>query len=379
VTPVVAKIDLIGLTNLFSTKVSAAEESSKTTDEVFMQKISDGGLHPDEFKNLQLSRGDFVQIMYGVATGLGIDLVEDCIADDVDFEQAIVKAMKLFEQKTPMSVKGALHVLSSAFIADLPKAVKACRGSEQEVEKVITGLSAFANPWDFFYKVGQKLTVNGIQIFGEINQAIGAFKYKDYKGFGTSIGTALKQVLLARPNPNVQARKDRLAAFKKKIIKQMPQISDTPLLVKGMIQGFGAVVADQCIQESQVLGNELAQIIKNMQGITLRTFGEAIAQASLLLMSTVPMMLKNCDQTKVQLWELIDTLAQFKDPEAFMYHLGQDLLINSAAIFQDSEGMVDEWVQGNWEKFGFSIGHILHLVLIGKDVPIMQQNAPIWQ
>jgi len=63
-----------------------------------------------------------------------------------------------------------------------------------------------------------------------------------------------------------------------------------------------------------------------------------------------------------------------------MYHIGQDLLVNSAQIFQDSEALVDKWVGGKWEDFGFGIGHILHLIFIGKDVPIMQDTqANIWQ
>lgn len=59
-----------------------------------------------------------------------------------------------------------------------------CKASEASLLNIVKMARSFTNIWSFTYHVGKDLIVNGSQIYGEINTAIGDYKTRQYQAAG---------------------------------------------------------------------------------------------------------------------------------------------------------------------------------------------------
>lgn len=57
-------------------------------------------------------------------------------------------------------------------------------------------VKTFDSPLSFAYHVGKDILVNGVQIYGDINDAITQYNNKAYEPFGEDVGKALALTLL---------------------------------------------------------------------------------------------------------------------------------------------------------------------------------------
>jgi len=74
-----------------------------------------------------------------------------------------------------------------------------CPGVEVDVQKLEKMAKIFKNPKTFAYHVGKDLLVDGVQIYGDINKGVEAYKAQQYEQFGEDIGDALALLILGAP------------------------------------------------------------------------------------------------------------------------------------------------------------------------------------
>merc|ERR1719191_780947 len=63
---------------------------------------------------------------------------------------------------------------------------------------------------------------------------------------------------------------------------------------------------------------------------------------------------------------LFEALETLKHPKSFVYHVGKDLIVNHADIFQEVSEAVDNYHAQKWEECGKSTGAALSKLLVGE-------------
>jgi len=79
-------------------------------------------------------------------------------------------------------------------------------------------------------------------------------------------------------------------------------------------------------------------------------------------------------QSVVSLWSTIETWAHtFTNPISFAMHVGKDILVNGTDIYNDIEGAISTWDQGEYEQFGEDVGDALAKIIVGmEDMYVVQ-------
>ena len=133
-------------------------------------------------------------LLIGITAGPLPDLTP-CLGNVEGFGSDLVSAVKDFESKTASGVANGLREVASA-IDNVVAAMKECKATVQEVEKLVAMLKNFKSPLSFAYHVGKNLIVNGVEIYDEIKGSIAAYHSDQYETMGQDIGEALSHVLL---------------------------------------------------------------------------------------------------------------------------------------------------------------------------------------
>ncbi|CAD7929214.1 unnamed protein product [Amoebophrya sp. A25] len=299
----------------------------------------------DNKQQWHLSRQEYVTIFLGIADGFGLALVEACIKDDIAFEQNIQAAVAEFEMQTNDGVKSGLAYLATAFESNLPSAIRDCKGTYDQVEAVLASLASFATPQTFAFHIGKDLLVNGVDIFRKMTTAIEAWKMGSYHTFGMNLGGALRDVLLG----SVKSVADGIAFF------------------EGMAEGLGATVDQACMTSANSLSAEMEKIIAALKKGTRESLAEAVMMASWAWEHTWPEVQKQCSSVENEIADILADLKEYDSFEALIEHIGADLVENSTDIYADANGAVDEYNKGDFEDSGKHVGHLIKLVLVGKD------------
>lgn len=128
--------------------------------------------------------------------GFGATIEDGCITDSDTLVADVDAAIVDFEKQTAVGITEGLYKLGQALREALPKATTDCVAAQKKLEEMKEAIEQFASAKDFAYHVGQDLKVNGVSIFMDINQAIGAFKKPDYELSGQKIGDAIYLVAI---------------------------------------------------------------------------------------------------------------------------------------------------------------------------------------
>jgi hypothetical protein len=312
----------------------------------FAALAATGAVQAVQFPPKRISKDDFMQVMLGLADGFGLNMVESCIEESKDFGQVVELAIKSFEKKTPEDVKEGLHLLSEAMEDVFPKAAAACGSTAKEVETLVKAISSFATPQTFAYHIGKDLLVNGVQIFEDINKSIGAWKGQQYKAFGSDVGDALKLIIVG---------------------KALRDGDEGALIIKGILEGWGTTVEDDCVRDSEDLEKDIQNAIVDMESKTAIGIVKGLYALANALEKALPEATKECKAAQDKIEEIKKALAQFKTIQDFAYHMGKDLKVNGVSIFRDINGALGAWHVKDYETFGKKAGHASWLVAIGND------------
>lgn len=146
---------------------------------------------------------EVVQIIEGVAQGLGIKMADSCIDSSEDLLLKMKSAYELVQKQDAMDMMKAMEMIAVALKNDVPNAAKACDASEQQVKDLLKSLAIIEHPKEFAYHVGQDLMVNGVNIYAEINASVGFYKAQQWEKFGLAIGKALEMIIIGNPEKDL--------------------------------------------------------------------------------------------------------------------------------------------------------------------------------
>jgi len=77
--------------------------------------------------------------------------------------------------------------------------------------------------------------------------------------------------------------------------------------------------------------------------------------------------LEDC-KSVTTLWSTINNWAHtFTNPISFAYHVGSDILINGSDIYNDIEGAISTWENGQYEQFGEDVGDAPAKIIVAMD------------
>merc|ERR1712085_71284 len=137
-----------------------------------------------------------IQLIEGVALGMGFDVADDCIDAGVDLMTQMDAAYVLIQDKSAISMAKAMKIIAFALEKDMAPASTACGATKDEMEKLFESLDIMEHPKQFVYHMGHDLVVNGIDIYKQINESVAYYSTQDWKKMGESIGEALDLIIV---------------------------------------------------------------------------------------------------------------------------------------------------------------------------------------
>lgn len=145
---------------------------------------------------------EVAQIIEGILVGAlnaeGLSNIENCIKDSRIVFDDVEEAVQDFEKKTAAGSTAGLAKVGDA-VMEIKTMMSVCPGVEVDVQKLEKMAKIFKNPKTFAYHVGKDLLVDGVQIYGDINKGVEAYKAQEYEQFGEDIGDALALLILGAP------------------------------------------------------------------------------------------------------------------------------------------------------------------------------------
>ena len=138
-------------------------------------------------------------------------------------------------------------------------------------------------------------------------------------------------------------------------------------LIEGIEMNLNLTQVIPCIKDSLTIGEDLehaiADIVKKDEKDVLKGLKE-IGEAFVAL----PNAIKICMGDIHQVTKLVELLKSFKSPTSFAYHVGKDIIVNGAQIFDEIENAIKDFKAKNFKGFGKNIGEALASILIGQEV-----------
>jgi hypothetical protein len=145
-----------------------------------------------------------------------------------------------------------------------------------------------------------------------------------------------------------------------------------PVVLKGVLEGFG-VSKDleemkDCLASSESEIREVEEAIELMEKKDAHDVLDGLGKLGSAL-ELLPTTVRTCEaaekDVKDEAPKLLEALEALKHPKAFAFHVGKDLMVNHAEIFQEVSAAIDDYHGQKWEHFGKSIGAALSEILVG--------------
>jgi len=145
-----------------------------------------------------------VQVVKGLVEGFGASPVKDtCISSSEDIADKIDLAMEEFKKQTPEGVMAAIQILAEAFTSGVPAMISDCDDTKGELAEILSALQKFKTAQELVYHIGDDIMVNGIDIYGDINNAIRTHDHGQWYMCGKYIGQAINLTLIG-PEENME-------------------------------------------------------------------------------------------------------------------------------------------------------------------------------
>lgn len=297
-------------------------------------------------------------IFQGFVNGLGqeVDLsgVESCIKDAEtifdDFEQGILD----FQKNEVGHIWNAIISIARG-AQELPVAMQDCAVAEAQIKVIAKAIASFSSPLAFFFDITKHIIINHKDVTADVQNAIKAYNAQSWEEFGYALGEMVGTAVFG--NPSIQ--------------QVTPQ--DLPDVFTGILEGIGAATGYPAIQSCIDLSNTVAENITIASADIATKQYEEVLEGIIIIASTLevlPQAIQTCNQSLSDVENLINALAQFKNPRSFIFNAGKNLLINGVNIYYDLTNASSDYEAGNWNSYGQDIGRALALVLWGNNASI---------
>jgi len=294
-----------------------------------------------------------VKIVEGLLKGAidaeGFSDIDSCIKDVETLAADAKVAIADFEKKDAADVLAGLKEVAQ-MITVVKSGMQDCSHIQADWEKLVKMATVFSSPTDFAYHVGKDLIVNKKQIFSEVNTAVTDYKSEDWFGFGYNMGEAAAKTLLGAE----QQRKFQVAEIMQGVIKAFGGHFNLEALLACVGEEDKAALIFNAAYGQFKKAAEDKDIKEALPGVILVVAGLKQAQQGL----------PACEAVDTNTWDF----AGLQHAESLMSHptenfeiIGEDLLINGVSILKDIEVAFNEYKNGQFEKFGETIGNIVKL------------------
>lgn len=126
-------------------------------------------------KGVKINPQDALLIAGGILKGAveaeGLTNLEACLEGGEVIIKDVVEAVQDFELKTAAGTINGLKVLAR-LVSEVKGEAESCAGVTADWKKLEAMISIFDSPMSFAYHVGKDILVNGVQIYGEINDSV---------------------------------------------------------------------------------------------------------------------------------------------------------------------------------------------------------------
>ena len=131
----------------------------------------------------------------GAIDAEGLENIHNCIKDGATIFGDVKTGVQLLQKGDAADELKGLETIGAG-IFEIKDAIADCKGVVADFEKLGKMAAVFTNPWSFVYHVGHDLVVNGVAIFGEVEDSVSQYEAANYGAFGEDIGEALAKLLL---------------------------------------------------------------------------------------------------------------------------------------------------------------------------------------
>lgn len=133
----------------------------------------------------------------------------------------------------------------------------------------------------------------------------------------------------------------------------------------GIVEGFiGAADVQACIQKTVTTVENIDEAVKDFEK---KTAGDVLKGLKLLAQAFrgLPDDLKACKAVESDVEEFISAIKTMDSPLSFAFHVGKDLIVNGADIYDEIYNAVGDYKAQKWLDFGVQVGTALHKLIIG--------------
>merc|ERR1711907_359318 len=231
----------------------------------------------------------------------------------------------------------------------------AAKDVKDEAPKLFKALEALKHPKSFVFHVGKDLIVNHADIFSEVSAAIDAYHAQNFEECGKSTGEALSKLLVGEMSLTATVDKQ------------------WPVVLKGVLEGFGLTKdlddMKDCLANTEDEIKDVEDAIHLLEKKDAHDVLDGLGKLGSAL-ELLPTAVQKCDdaakEVKDEAPKLLKALETLKHPVEFAYHVGKDLIVNHADIFQEVSEAIDDYHAQKWEECGKSTGAALSKLLLGK-------------
>merc|ERR1712118_634230 len=267
------------------------------------------------------------------------------------------------EKKDAHDVLDGLAKLGSA-LELLPTAVQNCDAAAKDVKdeapKLLKALEALKHPKEFAFHVGKDLMVNHADIFRDVSASIDDYHAQNWENCGKDTGAALSKLL-------VGTNEMSLALW------PWHRDDQWSVLLKGVLEGFGLTKdldkMKDCLANTESEIKDVEAAIQLLEKKDAHDVLDGLAKLGSAL-ELLPTAVQNCDaaakDVKDEAPKLLKAPEALKHPKEFAFHVGKDLMVNHAEIFQEVSAAIADYKGQKWEDFGKSIGAALSEILVGS-------------
>mmetsp|Transcript_29462 Transcript_29462/g.44666 ORF Transcript_29462/g.44666 Transcript_29462/m.44666 type:complete len:399 (-) Transcript_29462:404-1600(-) len=293
------------------------------------------------------------EIVTGLLKGaLDLENVDDtkqCIADAKQVVSDVEITYNDFKSK---KYAAGVKELSAAY-KEIQVALKDCKKTKVDFSKLEKISQALAEPTSLSYTVGKELSVNGADIFADMEDAVKQYQAKNWEQFGYDLGTASAKALLG----------SEISTLDKKT-----QVAE---IFQGITTAFGGdfdlMALLICIQEEdKALLMFDAAIHSFITAWKNKEWGDAIGGVIVTLAAIQQFQqgLPACEAITADKWQQAQfeqSLDIIEHPMQYFTIVEDDVKINGKSIVADGVAATEAYLQKDFVKFGEKMGAILKL------------------
>lgn len=146
-----------------------------------------------------------------------------------------------------------------------------------------------------------------------------------------------------------------------------------PAVLKGVLEGFGvSKTLDEmkdCLASSKSELRDVEDAIELLEKKDAHDVLDGLGKLGSAL-ELLPTTVHDCEaaakDVKDEAPKLVEALEALKHPKEFAFHVGKDLVVNHAEIFQQVSAAINDYHGQKWEDFGKSVGAALSEILVGS-------------